>query len=105
MGGTNAHVVLEEAPARLPLPDPIAQPPQPRLLCLSAKSATALHELAAHYVEALERQPAADFADVCFTASAGRVHFAHRFAVMARQGAPACAPSRAVSPFTEQPGA
>ena len=44
---------------------------------------------------------AADFADVCYTASAGRVHFAHRLAVLARcihcRSAPAlkCLPSPA----------
>ena len=75
--GTNAHVVLEEAPPAPALP---AAPERPlHLLALSARDDAALSELA----RACEARLAgdADVADLCFTANAGRSHFAHRLAV------------------------
>jgi acyl transferase domain-containing protein/SAM-dependent methyltransferase len=78
--GTNAHVVLEDAP---PSPADAATPPPARphhLLALSARDEAALGELAAAYEERLAGE--ADVADLCFTASVGRSHFAHRLAVV-----------------------
>ncbi len=80
-GGTNAHVVLEEAPAverKLPLVEPPLQ-----LLTLSAKSEGALHQLAARFRSHLEANGAEAFGDICFTANTGRAHFAHRLALIA----------------------
>ncbi|MDH3717188.1 MAG: AMP-binding protein, partial [Planctomycetota bacterium] len=78
--GTNAHVVLEEAPepARADV-----QPDRPRhVLVLSAKNEDALEQLAQRYDEYLA-DCADPLADVCFTAAAGRAHFDHRLAVVA----------------------
>ncbi|MEZ4860208.1 MAG: amino acid adenylation domain-containing protein [Caldilineaceae bacterium] len=97
IGGTNAHVVLEEAP-ELPAPMTesgadhpfIVSPPHPvmpapahYLLPLSAKSESALAALVAHYVDFLAAEPAADLADICYTAQMGRAHFAHRLGFVA----------------------
>jgi acyl transferase domain-containing protein/NADPH:quinone reductase-like Zn-dependent oxidoreductase/acyl carrier protein len=87
ISGTNAHVVLEEAPAL-----PAAEPTPDRtahLLAVSAKSPDALRDLTARYARYLEEQGSDPFADVCHTASTGRSHFAHRLAVVAssREGA------------------
>jgi NADPH:quinone reductase-like Zn-dependent oxidoreductase len=80
--GTNAHVVVEAPPEQ---PAPAAAPAPPcHLLALSAKSAEALRELAGRYAEWLAAHPDADLADVCYTAGAGRGHFGHRAAVVAR---------------------
>ncbi|MCW3464519.1 non-ribosomal peptide synthetase/type I polyketide synthase [Chitinophaga nivalis] len=49
LSGTNAHVILEEAPARKPVAVPPAKPSYPVLL--SAKSAAALQALAARYAQ------------------------------------------------------
>jgi acyl transferase domain-containing protein len=79
--GTNAHVVLEEAPA-----SPVAAPEAVRpmhVLALSARSEPALVQLAERYVMHLERDPAPELADVCFTANSGRAHFAHRLGLVA----------------------
>lgn len=88
IGGTNAHVVLEEAPAA---PQPQPQPFwPPRLLCLSAQTPEALRSLAAAYARRAEPMDAATLAALCFTAQTGNRHWGHRLAVPAVDGA-ACA--------------
>jgi acyl transferase domain-containing protein/NADPH:quinone reductase-like Zn-dependent oxidoreductase/short-subunit dehydrogenase len=78
--GSNAHVILEEAPeANLPA-NALERPCQ--LLTLSARNDTALHELARRIETHLERHPALHFPDLCFTANAGRSHFGHRLSVL-----------------------
>jgi acyl transferase domain-containing protein len=98
--GTNAHVLIEEAPQPSVSDDPddepddgAAAPEAPReplsLLPLSARSAQGLTALAQSYSTWLEAHPEASLADVCFTAGAGRSHFEHRAAVVATTGAEA----------------
>ncbi len=78
--GTNAHVLVEEAPP----PQPDARPERPcHLLVLSAKTPEALRELAGHHATHLDEDPSPRLADVCHTAAAGRSHFPHRLAVRA----------------------
>ncbi|MDE2247007.1 MAG: amino acid adenylation domain-containing protein [Xanthomonadaceae bacterium] len=79
VGGTNAHVVLEEAPARQPS-EPSAGP---QLLLLSARSASALAASAARLASHLDAQPDLNLADVAWTLMVGRKAFAHRLAVVA----------------------
>ena len=79
LGGTNAHVVLEEAPERAPSPP--AQGSQ--LLLLSAKTSTALEAMAANLAAYLERQPELNLADVASTLQVGRSAFNHRRMVVA----------------------
>jgi microcystin synthetase protein McyG len=86
--GTNAHVVVEEAPERAPAPPPGPERPL-HLLTLSAKSPEALRQLAARYQEHLAGHPSEAFADICFTANAGRARFSHRLAVVAESAAQA----------------
>jgi acyl transferase domain-containing protein len=76
--GTNAHLVLGEAPVRPPVPDAAAEP---QLMGLSATGPEALRELAARYAEFLERT-AEPLADVAWTANTGRSHRTHRIAVI-----------------------
>jgi acyl transferase domain-containing protein len=76
--GTNAHVVLEAAPARVPS----AGEGEPQLFVLSARSEDALRELAARWADALA-MPGASLADACATAALGRARFAHRLAAVA----------------------
>ena len=76
--GTNAHVVLEAPPDVAA--DESAAVERPRhLLALSARDADTLAELARRYQDVLT--PDAPLADLCFTANAGRSHFAHRLSV------------------------
>ena len=79
--GTNAHVVVEEAPAREAPPAVVERPVH--VLAISAKSETSLRALVERYQKYLA-QPLASLADICFTANTGRDHFAWRVAVVAR---------------------
>lgn len=85
VGGTNAHVVMEEAPA-LPASDP---PQGPQLLVLSARTPTALARATANLATHLRADADANLADVAWTLGAGRKVFAHRVAVVANDAADA----------------
>lgn len=74
IGGTNAHAVLEEAPAGGP-PAP-SRPAQ--LLLLSARTTTALDTATNNLVEYLTENPDTSFPDLVHTCQAGRRAFAHR---------------------------
>ncbi|MEO1399840.1 MAG: type I polyketide synthase [Cyanobacteria bacterium J06635_1] len=82
--GTNAHVVLAEAPkTSAPLPPETPERPL-HLLTLSAKTPEALTALAEHYQRYLaEVADGASFASVCHTANAGRAQFSHRLSLVA----------------------
>lgn len=74
VGGTNAHVILEEAPLREPSgPSRLWQ-----LLLLSAKSQTALDAATANLREHLKQHPDLNLADVAYTLKIGRKAFNHR---------------------------
>jgi acyl transferase domain-containing protein/acyl carrier protein len=79
--GTNAHLILEEAPAA---PEIIATMERPaHLLTLSARSETALQTLVQRYHEALLKNSNISLADVAFTTNAGRDHLNYRRAFLA----------------------
>ncbi|MFN6527756.1 SDR family NAD(P)-dependent oxidoreductase [Nostoc sp. ChiSLP03a] len=79
IGGVNAHVVLEEAPAITLQPNNIKRPHH--LLTLSARTEQALLDLAKSYAEFLQNHPESDICDVVFTANTSRVNFKNRLAV------------------------
>lgn len=81
MGGTNAHAVLEEAPAPVP-PAPDAAEERPHLLLLSARTPTALARMTRGLAAHLRRQDAPRIADVALTLAEGRARFAVRRAVV-----------------------
>jgi acyl transferase domain-containing protein/glutamate-1-semialdehyde aminotransferase len=83
LGGTNAHVVLEQAP---PLP-PRPPPPPWQLLLVSARSAAALESACGRLAEQLRGRPDLELADVAFTLQVGRKAFDHRRAVVCRDAA------------------
>lgn len=116
--GTNAHVLVEEAPQPIvieaaPLTDstesadavdqsdsPRQNADTPQVLALSARSSEALVELARRYDAWLSANAGADLADLCHTAGVGRSHFEHRAALVvdsierAREGLTAVAEGR-----------
>lgn len=84
ISGTNAHVVLEEAPPRSPARSAVESSRPYQMLCLSAKSERALKALADRYIERLSEDPDIVAADLCRTAAIGRAHFRQRLAVVGR---------------------
>jgi amino acid adenylation domain-containing protein len=74
IGGTNAHVVLEEAPPALPSGS--SRPWQ--LLMLSAKTSSALQKMTSNLAEYFKTSGELNLADVSFTTQVGRQVFAHR---------------------------
>ena len=107
LGGTNAHVVLEEPPAS----------PHTRsnrrhhILPISAKSATALKTMAQSLAQHLEEEPGLDLAAVAHTLQTGRSRLSHRraYVVRSRQeairslGDPLTAPVARVSTASDRP--
>ncbi len=89
-GGTNCHVILQEAPAKQMTPRPAlvdAATTADRthhLLALSAPSAGGLQAMAARYAATLASRPDETAADVAFSANTGRSHFGHRLPVVGR---------------------
>ena len=87
IGGTNAHVLLEEAPER---PADAAGPPRPaQLLRLSARTPAALERAMENLAGHLRRNAdtgrnGSYLADVAYTLDVGRHAFPHRAAVVAR---------------------
>lgn len=80
--GTNAHVILMEAPQRSPEHD--VESATSHLLTLSARSEAALREIAtshAAHLDCAEARPS--LASVCYTSNVGRRHFPKRLAVRA----------------------
>lgn len=80
IGGTNAHVVLEEAP--------VAERSTPArsvvLLTVSARSAAALETAATNLAAHLDAHPDLDLADVAYVQHVGRKAFMHRQALVCR---------------------
>ncbi len=80
VGGTNAHVILEEAPDIGP-----SGPARPwHLLTLSTRSVASLEDAARGLLEHLESNPTSPLADVSFTLRRGRRAFRHRRALVCR---------------------
>jgi amino acid adenylation domain-containing protein len=107
ISGSNAHVVLQEAPnlyvgAGL-VPAREGMNPSPaspegdghHLMTLSAKTERALAELATRVADTL---PKLDLADACYTSNIGRSHLPYRLAVVARTGEGAAAALRESTP-------
>ncbi|WP_338270553.1 SDR family NAD(P)-dependent oxidoreductase, partial [Corallococcus caeni] len=77
IGGTNAHVILEEAPAP-ESSEPMISAGTPQVLVLSAKTASALESATAQLASHLQAHPELPLADVAFTLQVGRRLLPHR---------------------------
>jgi acyl transferase domain-containing protein len=75
IGGTNAHVVVEEPP---PFESSTTQTRTHQLLMLSAKTGSALDAATANLAEYLKHNSNAKLADVAYTLQVGRGGFGHR---------------------------
>ncbi len=86
LGGTNAHVILEEAPAVAPTVDD-----GPQLLLWSARNAQTLAQATARLQARLGDDRAPALADAAYTLACGREHFGERRFLVADAGAQAAA--------------
>jgi phthiocerol/phenolphthiocerol synthesis type-I polyketide synthase E len=82
IGGTNAHVIVEEAPR--PAPSGPSRPWQ--VLAVSARSPRSLDAATDRLAAHLDAHPHLPLADVAFTLQEGRRAFACRRAVVVREG-------------------
>lgn len=80
IGGTNVHVILEEAP--------VIEPSGPsrdyQLIALSAKTESAVNQAIANLAEFLEKEHAINLADLAFTLLMGRKALDHRRTIVCR---------------------
>ncbi|MEU6125918.1 beta-ketoacyl synthase N-terminal-like domain-containing protein [Streptomyces sp. NPDC047123] len=79
VGGTNVHVVLEQAPE--PAPRPAGTPPPPGVLVLSGHTEAALTDNATALRDHLRAHPGTHPADLVTTLALGRAHRRHRLAL------------------------
>jgi acyl transferase domain-containing protein/aryl carrier-like protein len=77
MGGTNVHLIVEQAPA--PEPSPPREPAE-HLVVLSARTEDALRTMRKRLTEWLADHPGVDLADLAFTLATGRRPQPHRWA-------------------------
>jgi acyl transferase domain-containing protein/SAM-dependent methyltransferase len=80
--GTNAHIIVEEAPPVALNPSPTTLPAH--LLAISARTGEALKRSANNYADYFYTHVGIPLPDICFTANAGRSHFAYRAAVVGK---------------------
>ena len=93
IGGTNAHVILEEAPEAQP-----SEPGRPvKLWTISAKTVEALEGATAALAQHLQRHPEENLDDAAYTLHVGRRDFAQRRMFVARDGAEAKARAEGAS--------
>src|SRR6185436_18152010 len=82
-GGTNAHMILEEAPP----PPPSGKSRGHQLIALSAKNEAALERMTDGLGQHLREHPELALADVARTLQVGRKQFSHRRTVVVRDTA------------------
>ncbi len=94
VGGTNAHLILEEAPPR----KPSGPSREHQLLMLSAKSQASLDANTAALASHLREHPQINLADVAYTLQVGREPMKLRRIVVARDAADAAQALEAMDP-------
>jgi acyl transferase domain-containing protein len=81
IGGTNVHMILEEAGKFVPT---IPARRQHEIITLSAKTVPALSKMAEELAQFLTEQPALELPDVAYTRNVGRQVFPHKRFVVVR---------------------
>lgn len=94
VGGTNAHIVVEEAPPA----EPSGAARSHQLLLLSAKTPAALDRATAALAEYLQDHVSTDLADAAYTLQVGRQAMKHRRALVVRDAADAASALSANDP-------
>ncbi len=85
VGGTNAHIIVEQAPTDAGGGKTLAaDDEQPKLFLFATKHRKALDRASVQLGEELARNPYVSLADASYTLHAGRKHFEHRRVIAAR---------------------
>ncbi|ABD88903.1 type I polyketide synthase [Rhodopseudomonas palustris] len=92
--GTNAHLIVEQAPPRA---DAVAEQILPTILAFSARDESGLRRFAAALADHLTAYPETPLAGVAATLASGRGRFAHRAACLARSHDEALAGLRSIA--------
>ncbi|SES49970.1 Erythronolide synthase docking, partial [Streptomyces sp. yr375] len=82
VSGTNAHVIIEQAPATETTPEPTAEPVLPVPVLVSGRGTEGLRGQAARLREHLLAEPGADITEVARAAALSRAALEHRGAVL-----------------------
>ncbi len=96
LGGTNAHIILEEAPEQQPSSD--SRDYQLLLLSTKSDSGAPAQQAAANLADHLEAHPKINLADAAYTLQTGRQYFPHRRALVCKNRADAIALLRGEMP-------
>lgn len=80
--GTNAHVILAASEIQNQDKENTRERPL-QILNLSAKTETALKQLAQNYITYLNQHQDINLADICYSANTGRSQFEHRLSIIA----------------------
>ena len=97
IGGTNAHVILRQAPDAVPGLAPVGLGDSLQVIALSAATPRALEAASERLAHALQGLPQPNLAEVAYTLMAGRAPLAHRRTVVASSTAEAVAALRAAA--------
>ncbi|MDC0708569.1 type I polyketide synthase [Stigmatella sp. ncwal1] len=84
LSGTNAHVVLEEAPAPTGSEADLPADAQPHIVVVTARSEASLRRLAGRYASYLEAEPTPALRNIAYTTTRRRSHHPHRLAVVSK---------------------
>ena len=85
MGGTNAHIILEEAPKI----EKVTSEGKPNIFCISAKTQKALKILSERFIKYLSEKETV-FNEVCFTSNISKTAFRYRAAFVVDSGLQLC---------------
>lgn len=99
IGGTNAHVIVEQAPSG----DAPTDATGPHLLPLSARTGEALADSAARLADHLSAHPDVPLADVAWTLQTGRREFEYRTHAVSTDHSAAARLLRAAEPVSSSP--
>src|SRR5690606_8771860 len=76
VGGTNAHVIIEQFVE--PSKEPTTHEEEPLLFKLSARSSSQLDELTHKLLEKLSKAPRSEWGKIAYTLEVGRKNYSHR---------------------------
>ena len=107
VGGTNAHIIIEEAPQPISIEKDTSIVSKYHLLNISAKTETALEQKTSDLKTYLQQNPNSNLADVAYTLQQGREAFNHRRFIVCEQpeaisNLETLPPTQSATRYTEQ---